>query len=46
MKEFFKKAQKEKWAIGQFNISNLEALRGVLQAAKELRSPVIIGTSE
>jgi fructose-bisphosphate aldolase class II len=46
MKEFYKKARKEGWAIGQFNVSNLESLRGVLQAAKELKSPVIIGTSE
>lgn len=43
---YFKKAQKEKWAIGQFNISNLETLRAIILAAKNLNSPVIIGTSE
>jgi len=41
-----RRAQKEKWAVGQFNISNLETLRAILQAAQRLRSPVIIGTSE
>lgn len=46
LKDYFLKAQKGKWAIGQFNISNLEALRAVYQAAQKLKSPVIIGTSE
>ncbi len=46
IKNFLKKAQKEQWAIGQFNISNLEAFRAVMQAAANLKSPVIIGTSE
>ncbi len=43
---FLKKAQKEQWAIGQFNVSNLEAFKGIVQAAAKLKSPVIIGTSE
>jgi len=42
----FKKAQKEGWAVGQFNVSNLEAMRAVIEAARELKKPVIIGTSE
>lgn len=46
IRDYFKKAQKEKWAIGQFNISNLEALRAIVKASQSLRSPVIIGTSE
>jgi len=46
IKDYFKKAQKEKWAIGQFNISNLETLRAIVKAAQNLKSPVIIGTSE
>lgn len=41
-----KKAQKQGWAIGQFNISNQETLKAIFQAAKKLKSPVIIGTSE
>ncbi len=44
--DYFKKAQKEKFAIGQFHISNLETLRAIMRAAQNLRSPVIIGTSE
>jgi len=46
IRDYFKKAQKEKWAIGQFNISNLETLRAIIKAAQNLKSPVIIGTSE
>lgn len=42
---YLKKAKKEKWAIGQFNFSTLEQLRGILAAAERLRSPVILGTS-
>ncbi len=44
--QIFKKAQKEGWAIGQFNFSTLEILRAIFQAAKNLNSPIIIGTSE
>ncbi|MFH1180990.1 MAG: class II fructose-bisphosphate aldolase, partial [bacterium] len=46
LKDYFKKAQKEGWAIGQFNVSNLETLRAVVLAAQNLKSPVIVGTSE
>lgn len=46
LKKYFKKAEKEGWAIGQFNFSTLEQMRGILSAASELRSPVILGTSE
>lgn len=45
-KKYFKKAQQEKWAIGQFNISNIETLKAIISAAQKLKSPVIIGTSE
>ncbi|MBD3282160.1 MAG: ketose-bisphosphate aldolase [Candidatus Portnoybacteria bacterium] len=44
--EILKKAQKEKYAVGQFNISTDEQLKAIIQAADELKSPVIIGTSE
>lgn len=40
------KAQRGRYAVGAFNISDLEQLQGVLWAADELRSPVIINTSE
>ncbi|MFC1789563.1 ketose-bisphosphate aldolase [Patescibacteria group bacterium] len=45
-KELFKKAKKEGWAIGAFNFSNLEILKAIFQAAKKLKSPVIVATSE
>ncbi len=44
--DYLKKAQKEKWAIGQFNFSTDEQLKGIIAAAKKMNSPVIIGTSE
>ncbi|MDO8663651.1 MAG: class II fructose-bisphosphate aldolase [Candidatus Wildermuthbacteria bacterium] len=46
LKDYFKKAQKEGWAIGHFNISNLETLRAIVASSQNLKSPVIIGTSE
>jgi ketose-bisphosphate aldolase len=45
LKNYFLKAKKGGWAIGQFNFSSMEQLRGILDAAKNLRSPVILGTS-
>jgi fructose-bisphosphate aldolase class II len=39
-------AKKGKYAVGLFNTVNLELARGVIEAAEELRSPVIIGTAE
>ncbi|OIO46824.1 MAG: hypothetical protein AUJ31_00905 [Parcubacteria group bacterium CG1_02_39_15] len=42
----FKKAQRGRWAIGQFNFSNLETLKAIVQAAEKLKSPTIVGTSE
>lgn len=46
LKHYFKKAQKERFAIGQFNFSALTQMRAIAEAAKELKSPVILGTSE
>lgn len=46
LKDYLEKAQKEKWAIGQFNFSTFEQLRGILAAAQKMKSPVILGTSE
>jgi len=46
LKDYLKKAQKQKFAIGQFNFSTLEQLRGILAAARKMKSPVILGTSE
>ena len=46
LKDYFQKAQKENWAIGQFNFSTLEQLKAIIQAGKKLNSPIIIGASE
>ena len=40
------KAVAGKYAVGQFNINNLEWTKAILQTAEELRSPVILGVSE
>lgn len=45
-KEYIEEAKEKKVAIGHFNISNLETLRGIFNAARSLELPVIIGTSE
>lgn len=42
---YLKKAEKEKWAIPQFNFSTLNQLKGIVNAAKSLKSPIILGTS-
>lgn len=41
-----KKAQRNKYAIGAFNTSNLEATQAIIDAAQKLKSPVIVSTSE
>ena len=41
-----KKAKAGHYAVGQFNINDLEWTKAVLTAAEELRSPVILGVSE
>ncbi len=46
LNSWLSRAQKEGFAIGHFNVSNLEILRAVIQAAKIIGSPVIIGLSE
>ena len=46
IKEILKQAREGHCAIGQFNISNLETVKAVLGAARNLQTPVIIGTSE
>ena len=45
-KEMLTKAKAEKYAVGQFNINNLEWTKAVLLTAQELQSPVILGVSE
>ena len=45
-KEMLEKARDGKYAVGQFNINNLEWTKAVLQTAQENNSPVILGVSE
>ena len=44
--EMLKKAKAGHYAVGQFNINNLEWTKAVLLTAQELNSPVILGVSE
>ena len=46
MSEMLKKANEGKYAVGQFNINNLEWTQAILEAAKKENSPVILGVSE
>ena len=45
-KEMLDKARAGKYAVGHFNINNLEWTKAILQTAQELKSPVILGVSE
>ena len=44
--EMLKKAVEGRYAVGQFNINNLEWTKAILQTAQENNSPVILGVSE
>ena len=44
--EMLKKARDGHYAVGQFNINNLEWTKAILLTAEELKSPVILGVSE
>ncbi|MFJ7736105.1 class II fructose-bisphosphate aldolase [Lysinibacillus sp. NPDC097287] len=46
MKDMLNKAKAEGYAVGQFNINNLEFTQAILLAAQEENSPVILGVSE
>ena len=45
-KEMLLKAREGHYAVGQFNINNLEWTKAILQTAEEMKSPVILGVSE
>lgn len=45
-RDMLEKAREGKYAVGQFNINNLEWTKSVLLTAQELQSPVILGVSE
>lgn len=46
MKEMMIQGKEQGYAIGQFNLNNLEYTQAILQAAEEEKSPVILGVSE
>ncbi|HLR09223.1 MAG TPA: class II fructose-1,6-bisphosphate aldolase [Bacillota bacterium] len=46
MKDMLEKAKANGYAVGQFNINNLEYAQAILEAAEEEKSPVILGVSE
>ncbi len=46
MKHMLLKAKEEKYAVGQFNINNLEWTKTILAVSEEMNSPVILGVSE
>ena len=46
VKEILTKAQKGGYAVGAFNTTNMETTRAIIEAAKEMKSPVIIQITE
>ena len=44
-KEMFEKASKGGYAIGAFNVNNMEIIQGITEAAKEVNSPLILQVS-
>ncbi len=45
-KEMFEKAYKGKYAIGAFNVNNMEIVQGITEAAQELNAPLILQVSK
>ena len=46
IKYYLKKAEAEGFAIGQFNFSDFTQMKAIVNKSAELKSPVILGTSE
>ena len=46
IKYYLEKAQKEKFAIGQFNFSDFTQMKAIVASGANLKSPIILGTSE
>jgi fructose-bisphosphate aldolase, class II len=44
-KEMFKKAYEEGYAIGAFNVNNMEIIQGITEAAKKQNAPLILQVS-
>jgi fructose-bisphosphate aldolase, class II len=45
-KKILQKAQLGNYAVGHFNINNMEIVQGVVRAAEKLKAPIILSTSE
>ena len=45
-KELFKRCYKEGWAVGAFNVNNMEIIQGIMAAAAQERSPLILQFSK
>lgn len=46
MRGLLKSALKENYAVGSFSVANMEMVMGVIKAAEELKSPIIIQIAE
>lgn len=46
LKQYFKRAQKEKWALGSFNFAKEQIFRAIVRANQKLKSPAILAISE
>lgn len=46
LKQYFQEAVAGRWAIGHFNFSTADQLKAFIEAAEELKSPIMVGTSE
>ena len=46
MKDLLKKAQEGSYAVGSFSIANMEMILGVIKAAEEMKSPIILQIAE
>ena len=46
LSEILLEAEKKKYGVGLFNMLNLEMARGIIEAAEETRSPLILGVAE
>lgn len=45
LKTILKKAQQERYAVGAFNVENMEMIQAVISTAEELKAPVILQTT-
>src|SRR5215470_9823988 len=45
-RDYLRRARREGWALGGFNVFDLESARAVVEAGEELKAPVLVQTSE